>query len=201
MSQPAVRSRARRSRACASSAAQSCSATPTAGYSKDFRASPNRRRAKSIASRRSSSGRAPSSAQPTASSYAASRASSSSSSKAQSSSASTARPAQRANASSRRRRRQSSRRCSPATPSPSTPEATRISSFSAGTVTRSISTPAASGLPVATGDPSLSHPRFADHALVEIEGAAAGVELRRVAAHAEAVELAAAESGMPDPRQ
>jgi hypothetical protein len=61
--------------------------------------------------------------------------------------------------------------------------------------------PGGVGLPVATGDPSLSHPRFADHPLVEIEGAAAGVELRRVAVHAEAVELAAAESGIPDPRQ
>lgn len=61
--------------------------------------------------------------------------------------------------------------------------------------------PGSVGLPVATGDPSLAHPRFADYALVEVEGGAADVDLRRVAVPADAVERAAAGSGMPHPRQ
>jgi histidinol-phosphate aminotransferase len=61
--------------------------------------------------------------------------------------------------------------------------------------------PGSVGLPLATGDPSLSHPRVADYALVEIDESTASVELRRVTVDAKAVEQAALGSGMPYPAE
>lgn len=61
--------------------------------------------------------------------------------------------------------------------------------------------PGSVGLPLATGEPALWPPPFADYALVEVEVGATSVELRRVAVDAKAAERAAAESGMPHAHQ